>query len=649
MKKEFRVLMLEDNAGDAELIGRELAKIGFAFTIKRVETKGGFLSALKEFKPEMVLSDYNLPDFDGLSALAATKAECPDALFIFVSGAIGEERAIEALKSGATDYVLKDRLSRFVPAVERALQEIIQRDAGNKMQENLQVGEERFRAFMDNSPAVAFLKTHEGRYVYANKPFEVRFNLTRTDWLGKTDFEFWPAQMAKHLQENDQIVLASSRSVKSTESIPTPDGGLRSWLVFKFPVIDSGESPLIGGMAVDMTDQKRLETQLKQVVGELSRLNGELDRKNEDLKKLDKLKSEFISTVSHELRTPMAIMRESIAQVMDRLCGEVTALQQQRLHMSLSNIDRLRHIIDNLLDISKFESRKVELRKEWVDLPGLVKEVEFSFEEQFKSKCLQLRYSFSKNKIEVNADKDNLIQVFMNLISNAIKFTDRGYVEIFIGENEKEIECRVTDTGCGIRVEDLPKIFNKFEQFGRPDDPGKKGTGLGLCICKEIIKLHHGEIWVESRLGHGTTFTFTLPKLSIRELFEENLSRYLQNCSKETDCLSIIIFEIHNFHTIHQKLGLKMESLQEKFVRSIEQYLQLQAGEIIHNSRFILVILPGMSKENISIISDRIHQTLDDLLSKKHFGNKIKLTIKTAEYPQGGNNAQELLEKTDLI
>lgn len=127
MDKKLRILILEDVPADAELMERELCKGGMNFSSERVDTKEAFLEGLKDFEPDLILGDYKLPSFDGLSALEIVQEKCPEVPFIFVSGAIGEEFAIETLKKGATDYVLKDRLSRLVPAVSRALREVGER------------------------------------------------------------------------------------------------------------------------------------------------------------------------------------------------------------------------------------------------------------------------------------------------------------------------------------------------------------------------------------------------------------------------------------------------------------------------------------------------------------------------------------------
>ncbi|MCK5214627.1 MAG: HAMP domain-containing histidine kinase [Candidatus Omnitrophica bacterium] len=240
----------------------------------------------------------------------------------------------------------------------------------------------------------------------------------------------------------------------------------------------------------------------------------ELERKNKELKELDKLKSEFVSTVSHELRTPMTIIKESIAQMSDGICGDINEKQERVLFMALANINRLAKIINDLLDISKFEAGKLLLEKSLFDIGELTREVCEGFQAQAQKHGLALKVGIEDDKIEVYADRDKMIQVFTNLIGNAIKFTGKGSITIKVkGNADKTVECSVQDTGKGISEDDLPKVFDKFQQFGRQDGPGEKGTGLGLLICKKIIDLHKGTIDIESQIGLGTVIIFTIPCL----------------------------------------------------------------------------------------------------------------------------------------
>ena len=208
----------------------------------------------------------------------------------------------------------------------------------------------------------------------------------------------------------------------------------------------------------------------------------------------------------------MSIAKESVSQVVEGLHGKLTNDQRHFLSISLSNIDRLSRIVNDLLDISKIESG-IKLKKELINAVELAKAVIFDFYLKAKAKGIEIKESFSDKKIEVYVDKDRIIQVFSNLIDNAIKFTDKGDITIAITDKKDVVECNISDTGAGISEEDIPKLFAKFQQLRRPDGQGEKGTGLGLAISKGIVELHKDRIWVESVLGKGTKISFTLPKI----------------------------------------------------------------------------------------------------------------------------------------
>lgn len=247
-------------------------------------------------------------------------------------------------------------------------------------------------------------------------------------------------------------------------------------------------------------------------ISEIKRTQNELIASNKELLRLDQLKSDFVSTVSHELRTPLSIIKEGVALVLDRITGDVNEKQKKILTTAKDNIDRLARIIDALLDMSRIESGMVELKKGMIELTALIRKVASSFESAVKNKGLKLELDVPGKEVMCNADNDKLIQVFTNLVGNAVKFTEKGCIKISCADKGSEVECAVSDTGVGIADENIPKVFSKFQQFGRLPGPGEKGTGLGLSIAKGIIDLHGGRIWVDSKLNKGTTFIFTLPK-----------------------------------------------------------------------------------------------------------------------------------------
>ncbi|MBN1894155.1 response regulator [bacterium] len=226
----------------------------------------------------------------------------------------------------------------------------------------------------------------------------------------------------------------------------------------------------------------------------------------------DRLKDDFIGNVSHELRTPLTSIREAVSVIQDGILGPVSEEQKKFLSMCIRNTDHLRRIVDSLLDLTKIEAGKARLNKKRTQFPDIIKSVIEVFQPISRKKGLALNLSIPKNGMEVYVDRDRITQVLNNLIGNAIKFTEKGTIGVSVDEINGWAECRVSDTGEGISEEDLPKVFDKFMQFGKKTNPENKGTGLGLAISREIIQMHNGSMSVESVFNQGSTFKFRLPR-----------------------------------------------------------------------------------------------------------------------------------------
>ena len=244
----------------------------------------------------------------------------------------------------------------------------------------------------------------------------------------------------------------------------------------------------------------------------------ELKRKNEELQKLDQLKSDFVSTVSHELRTPLAITTEGISLMIDEIPGEINDKQRKILSTSKDNIDRLARIIDDLLDISKIEAGKIELKLKAHDIRQVLHDFIDSYQRVVKRKDIKLNLFLPEGPVELNFDKDKILQIVSNLVNNAFKFTpEGGTVDVKLEPREKDVLFCVKDSGIGIDKDDMEKLFRKFQQFSRKAGPGIKGTGLGLSISRALVLLHQGDIWAESEPEQGTSFYFTIPKRIIEK------------------------------------------------------------------------------------------------------------------------------------
>jgi len=265
------------------------------------------------------------------------------------------------------------------------------------------------------------------------------------------------------------------------------------------PVFDeTGEVISSVHIAKDITERKLAEEKLKEA--------------NEKLKEYNQLKDEFVSTASHELRTPLSIIMGAIRLTLDEIPGKIVEEQRDVLSTAMENVKRLGRIVDSLLNISRIESGKLDLQKAVVNICELIKNTVSEYKTLAEEKGISLDYEISQHNVDIYLDPDKTKEVLMNLISNSLKFTSEGgWVKVSCREQEGEVLVSVQDSGVGIVKEDIPKLFDKFTQFGRKAGPGEKGTGLGLAIAKKLVEMHGGKIEVESEVGQGTTLTISLP------------------------------------------------------------------------------------------------------------------------------------------
>ncbi|OIP61180.1 MAG: hypothetical protein AUK38_01365 [Nitrospirae bacterium CG2_30_41_42] len=268
---------------------------------------------------------------------------------------------------------------------------------------------------------------------------------------------------------------------------------------------------------------KKLELEVTRkttLLNERTQLLALLERANRDLRELDKLKSTFLANMSHELRTPMNAIIGYTDLLLDRVDGPLNEEQEKSLKKVVANARHLLQLINDVLDVSKIESGKIDLQPKEIYLKLLIESVIPTFEPMIKQKGLTFTINLNENLLPVYGDEDKVKQIFINLLSNAVKFTHHGGITISAkpsergikpGESPLFVEICVEDTGIGIKDEDIGKIFDKFTQVDISTIRQYEGTGLGLNIARGLVALHKGVIWVTSKYGEGSKFCFTLP------------------------------------------------------------------------------------------------------------------------------------------
>lgn len=358
--------------------------------------------------------------------------------------------------------------------------------------------EQRFARFMENLPGLAWIKDAEGRYVYANSAAFTAFRVSSEKLYGKTDEEVFPPDTAAKFRENDRRALEGDTGLHVVEALLHEDGIVHHSYVSKFPIPGKdGASALIGGIAIDITDQMRAEAALRHREEEASRQ-----------------KDAFLAALGHELRNPLAPMVTAL-QLM-RLRGiegrEVEILEHQ--------MGQLRHLVDDLLDVARITSGKIQLRMEVIDLAVIVARAIDTVAPQLEHHRQILDVHVPSGVYGVKADPVRLTQVVTNLLDNATKYSDGGSI-ITVEANmdhDDRVRLSICDEGIGIAPGMLDSIFDSYVQHHETVHRSRGGLGLGLAIVKSLVHQHGGEVFATSDgLGKGSEFVVRLPVAEMSE------------------------------------------------------------------------------------------------------------------------------------
>ncbi len=560
-----------------------------------------------------------------------------------------EERCLDGLEDGASD-VLVEPFSPRALAVRVALalraaharREALLRERdllaeAQMAAEALDRSEERFQAFLRNSPVASWMTDEEGRVLFLSEPYTRMFGLRPEDAVGRSPFDLFPRAFAQTFYDNIRAVAESGGTLETVEDAPRPDGTLGHFLVFKFPVRDASGRLLVGGVAADITDMKRAEEALREseerfrlateavngmifdwslatgavqrsqgllpllgywpdeVEGELDWWKGrihpedvervnreiwgaiergspsfsaeyrllhrdghwihawdkglvvrdaegrpvrvvgstidisdrqqareELERAHREAQAANEAKDRFLATLSHELRTPLTPVLAVLSRLeADRgLEGRAAELATIR-----RNVELEARLIDDLLDLTRVASGKLELHRREVDLRQILQHAVATIERELQEKGLRLELALAGADHRLWADAPRLTQVFWNLLSNAVKFTPPGgavQVRSAVEPRTRELAVEVRDSGIGIEADVLPRIFDAFEQTDRRITRKFGGLGLGLAVSRAIVDLHGGRLMAASEgRGRGAVLTVHLPLGGVQEDLEE--------------------------------------------------------------------------------------------------------------------------------
>jgi len=495
---KLKLLLVEDNDTDALLVVRHLKKEGFEVDHLQVKTKAEMEAGLAQDGWDIVISDYSLPGFGGDEALELFKSKKPDIPFILVSGTVGEDIAVNIMKGGANDYLMKTHLYRLGPAVKRELAETVMKHEKKRIESVLSQTEKRFQRLIHDLLDVVWLSNMDGSKLYiVNAAFEKIFGLSTGDINASPNH--WIDQVLDEDKSLFEKFLQNlpSREIDACEyRIRKPDGAIR-WVYDQRYLVrgEGNEEEMVGGILSDITDDKRNETELihaKQAAEESSRL-----------------KSAMLQNMSHEFRTPM----NGILGFSEILHNELSG---QDLHDMAGHIltsgKRLQNTLDSIMLYAQLEGG-LTLNLTNVNVTKLVDKTAEMFRESVILKGLNLDVQADEQLFFIS-DENLLQKSLIKIMENAVKFTSTGGIKLkakYAGEKNDRIQIVIKDTGIGIALEKQKMVFEEFRQADEGYNRPYEGSGLGLAIARKSTELLRGSIAIESEPGKGTAFVLTLP------------------------------------------------------------------------------------------------------------------------------------------
>ncbi|MDR3719665.1 MAG: PAS domain S-box protein [Bryobacteraceae bacterium] len=408
---------------------------------------------------------------------------------------------------------LADRTGRLVWGLSLALDIT----ARHEMEEAVRASEEKYRAIFEAAPVGIFRSTLAGRFISANSRIAALFGYRSPEALMNSVTNI-PEDLFVHPEKRHEMFRRATESkgfVQGEVEYRRKDGSPFLANLYVRTLRDGGGATILEGFVEDITERKRAEEALREAHRVLERRvaerTAELSAANERLTELDRLKSQFLASMSHELRTPLNSIIGFTSLLRRGLAGPVNDEQVKQLGIVHSSASHLLGLINDLLDVSRIEAGRADLQHEPFDFVEVVNEVALVLKPMADRKGLGVIVEMSQPAIPMLGDRKRAFQVLLNLVNNALKFTERGTVRIAAASTHGALQVEVADTGIGIKPEQLGMLFEAFRQVDGSAKRVYEGTGLGLYLCRKLLTLMGGEIHAESEYGKGSRFVYSMP------------------------------------------------------------------------------------------------------------------------------------------
>ncbi len=496
MKEKLKILIAEDLLTDFELAVNEIKEGDIEVDAIRVDTEEDFRRALRIFNPQIIISDYSMPVFDADLALKISLEHNPYLPFIVLTGSINEQTAVNCLKSGATDYILKERIKRLPFAVKEAMA--------------------RYEMHVQREQFLVKLKHSENRLKQAHKIANIgSWEFNYNDGLATASEEalkiYGVDQECMLIEDVKAMVLEQYRPIIDHAVKEHIEKGKPYDVEYRIKRASDGEIRYIHSLAEYDPDNERLVGIIKDITEK--KINEQLRQEILIAHESANFKRDFLAQMSHEIRTPLTAI-EGISELLGKT--SLNPVQKDYLETLSFSVESLINTTNEVLDFSKIEAGKVIMNPVTFSPSELGSRAEKFFNSICKRPLKLVVEGFDKLPEYINTDKQRVFQIISNLLSNAVKYAEKGVVKLIAivddrFDNERiRVKIQVIDEGPGIHQELKKNLFKPFSQLQmQNEEMNIQGTGLGLTICKELSVLLGGEAGLDSEPGKGSCFWFT--------------------------------------------------------------------------------------------------------------------------------------------
>lgn len=475
-----KVLVIDDEERIQKACHRLLTQEGCEVALADNGIKG--LKMIEDAHFDIVLLDLMMPGMSGMDVLTDIKARHPDTVIIVITGYATLEHSIETMKKGAFDFLSKPFSPQELRVVISKAIEFI------RTLQDISSEKTRMRVMVNTLKEGVLTTDHQKSIVLANPAFLNLSGSKNRSCIGR------------HVND----IVKHPRILEMIDQALAQTSGHFFEITDELSLIpeDSKEEKIIGIRCFPFRDRLDRNMGAVTVFHDIT-----------TLKKMDQLKSDFVSMVAHEIKSPLNSILMQIKVILDGLAGDLTEKQTEILKRSADKITSLAQLASELLDLSKIESGLINQERETLDLGQLIKNQVQFFRDRADGKSLKLTQRPGPDGLSVIANRTNIEEVVSNLISNAIRYTpSNGKIDVWCDQTDDCVNIHVADTGLGISEEDKKHIFDRFYRVKNEQTRFINGTGLGLAIVKSIVESHHGTIYVDSQPNQGSHFTICLPK-----------------------------------------------------------------------------------------------------------------------------------------